>query len=67
MGLLNALQGHQIYLDTNIWIYALEGYPDFIQPLTELFSHIDQGNLKAVTSELTLAEVLVKPLMDQNL
>lgn len=67
MGFLTALQGQRIYLDTNIWIYALEGYPSFIQFLTELFIGIDQGSLNAVTSELTLAEVLVKPLMDQNL
>ncbi len=26
MGLLSALQGKHIYLDTNIWIYALEGF-----------------------------------------
>ncbi len=66
MGLLSAIQGNQVYLDTNIWIYALEGYPAFIQELTMLFQAIDQGILTAVTSELSLAEVLVKPLQTQN-
>lgn len=74
MGLLTALHGnspskslHQrIYLDTNIWIYALEGFPAFIQELTALFQSIDQGNLEAITSELTLAEVLVKPIQNGN-
>lgn len=64
MGLLTALQGDRIYLDTNIWIYALEGFPAFLQELTALFQTIDQGNLNAITSELTLAEALVKPIQN---
>lgn len=60
MGILDAIQGNR-YLDANIWIYALEGYPVFIQDLNQLFQSIDQGNLSAVTSELSLAEALVKP------
>ena len=56
----------RIYLDTNVFVYALEGYDQFRLPLTELFATIDQGLLQAVTSELTLAEALVKPLLDRN-
>lgn len=54
--------GSRIYLDTNIWIYALEGFAPFTSALTALFTRIDAGELTAVTSELTLAEALVKPL-----
>ncbi|MGI2907050.1 hypothetical protein [Tolypothrix sp. VBCCA 56010] len=53
MGILDAIQGNRVYLDTNIWIYALEGYPAFIHDLTQLFQSIDRGNLSAVTSELS--------------
>ena len=67
MGILDAIQGKRKYLDANIWIYALEGYPAFIQNLTQLFQSIERGNLKAVTSELSLAEALVKPLQNQDL
>ena len=67
MGILDAIQGNRIYLDTNIWIYALEAYPAFVQDLTQLFQSIDQGNLSAITSELSLAEVLVKPFQNQDL
>ncbi|MEH1936237.1 MAG: PIN domain-containing protein [Nostoc sp.] len=67
MGILDAIQGTRIYLDTNIWIYALEGYPPFVQDLTQLFQSIDQGSLSVVTSELSLAEVLVKPFQNQDL
>lgn len=67
MGILDAIQGNRVYLDANIWIYALEGYPAFIQDLTQLFQSIDQGNLSVVTSELSLAEALVKPYQNQDL
>jgi len=60
-----ALSG-PIYLDTNIFIYALEGYPVFRPILTALFESLDRHELTAVTSELTLAEALVKPLLDQH-
>jgi predicted nucleic acid-binding protein len=67
MGLLSAIHGDRIYLDVNIWIYALEGYPAFVQDLTQLFQAIDRGTLAAFTSELSLAEALVKPLQTQNI
>ena len=67
MGLLNAIQGNSVYLDTNIWIYALEGFPAFAQELATLFQAIDQGQLTAVTSELSLSEVLVKPIQNGNM
>ena len=58
------IAGRRVYLDTNVMIYAIEGYPAFQQELHELFETIDHGELDAVTSELTLAEVLVKPFID---
>jgi predicted nucleic acid-binding protein len=61
------IQGNRPYIDTNLWIYALEGYPQYSPFLTALFKAIDAGNLYAVTSELTLAELLVKPFIDKNL
>ncbi|KAF3889315.1 MULTISPECIES: type II toxin-antitoxin system VapC family toxin [Nostocales] len=67
MGIIDAIQGNRVYLDTNIWIYALEGYPEYFQDLTQLFQRITQGDLTAVTSELSLAEALVKPFQNQNL
>ncbi len=67
MVVVNAIRGERVYLDTNIFIYAIEGYPDFVDELNQLFDNIDAGNLRAFTSELTLAEVLVRPLIDGNL
>ncbi|MBT9317424.1 type II toxin-antitoxin system VapC family toxin [Leptothoe spongobia] len=66
MGLLESLQGNRIYIDTNIWIYALEGYSAFRADLMQLFEQIQSGTLIGVTSELTLAELLVQPCRDGN-
>lgn len=44
----------------------MEGYSTFVDELTRLFESFDEGNLRAVTSELTLAEVLVRPFIDGN-
>ena len=66
MGVTALPTGSRIYLDANVWIYALEGYAAFAAPLAALFARIDAGELIAITSELTLAEVLVKPFIDDN-
>ncbi len=63
MGILSAIVGNRIYLDTNVFIYALEGYSLYAGELAVLFAGIDEGTIQAVTSQLTLAETLVKPLM----
>ena len=63
MGIMDAFRGERIYLDTNIFIYALEAYPEYVSTLTSLFAAIDEGKIRAMTSELTLAEVLIKPMM----
>lgn len=58
MARLETLTG-RLYLDTNIFVYVLEGYPVFRPILTPLLEAIDCGSIHAVTSKLTLAEVAV--------
>jgi len=64
VGLTPGVLGSPLYLDTNVFVYALEGFERFRSILGELFREVQDGRIKAVTSELTLAEVLVKPLAD---
>jgi predicted nucleic acid-binding protein len=52
----------RVYVDANIFIFALEGEPRFGPAASALLQSVDDGRVAAVTSELTLAEVLVKPL-----
>ncbi len=65
MGIVESVSS-LVYLDTNVFIYALEGYSEYMPILTDLFQAIDTGRISACTSELTIAEVLVKPMLDQN-
>lgn len=57
---------YPVYLDTNIFIFALEAEPQFGPACSKLLRAVDSGDIRAVTSELTLAEVLVKPLQIGN-
>lgn len=63
MGLIEALAGRRTYLDANVFIYAFEGHAVFASPLQALFA-TGLGGPALVTSELTLAEVLVRPLRE---
>ena len=64
MGKLTAISGPSVYLDANLLIYALEDLGDFGQKMRGIFARMDAGELRGVTSELSLAEVLVKPIRD---
>lgn len=61
MGFLERLLGRRVYLDANVFIYALEGEPRIKETVIPLFAAIDAGTITAVTTELTLGEVLVHP------
>lgn len=58
----SAQLGHRIYLDANAIIYALETEFSDTELSRSLIDAIDKQLIYAVTSELTIAEVLVKPL-----
>lgn len=62
-----SLAGRHAYLDSNVFIYALNAFTPLLAVLTKLFAIIDSGSLQAATSELTLAELLVKPIRDGDL
>ncbi len=62
MGTLSeALQGQRVYLDSNVFIYALEGVEPWATPLRDVFIAMESGHFEATTSALTLAECLVRP------
>jgi predicted nucleic acid-binding protein len=51
-----------VYVDANILIYIVEGNKALASELKQIVEALDAGVLQAVTSELTLAEVLIGPL-----
>ena len=62
MGALGTkLKGQKVYLDTNIFIYALEAMEPWAALLQEAFASLQAGEWHAVTSSLSIAECLVKP------
>ena len=52
----------RVYLDSNVFIAAMENPGAHSDHAWWIFHANDQGEIAAVTSELTLAEVLVKPI-----
>jgi predicted nucleic acid-binding protein len=50
-----------IALDTAVFIYFIEEHPRHLRTVEGIFGAIDAGELEAVTSALTLLEVLVLP------
>ena len=53
---------HSVYLDTNVFISAYEGTDARSDHLLSLFAAIARREFHATTSEMTLAELLPKPL-----
>ncbi len=67
MGQLTPLiAGKLVAFDTGPLIYYIEEHPDYLSPAHELFSALDSGNARGMTSVLTLQEVLVKPLREKR-
>jgi predicted nucleic acid-binding protein len=64
---ISKLKGKAIFLDTAPLIYFIEGHSEFQKSLNLLFSLIDKGEILAITSTITLLEVLVKPLRENRL
>lgn len=61
------LHGEEVYLDSNILIYAFEGAAaPHLPELRTIFSDIASGIVRARTSLITRAEVLVRPLRDKQ-
>jgi predicted nucleic acid-binding protein len=55
-----------VYVDANILIYIVEGNKALASDLKQIVEALDAGVLQAVTSELTLAEVLIGPLRQRD-
>jgi predicted nucleic acid-binding protein len=62
MGLLTDLGTGPVGLDSSIFIYFLEENPELLPVVEPVFTAIAGGTITAVTSSLTLLEVLVQPL-----
>jgi predicted nucleic acid-binding protein len=66
VGLIQDLGRGPVALDTSIFIYFIERHPRFIKLVRELFRQIEGRRLTAVTSAITLLEVLALPFRVGN-
>jgi predicted nucleic acid-binding protein len=64
MGWVDDLHGQLVALDTAPLIYYLEADPVYLPRVSRFFAAIADGSFGVVTSTVTLAEVLTKPLRE---
>lgn len=62
MDWLVQLQGKVVGLDIAPLIYFMERHPKYYQSTDHFFRALNRGDFRAVTSTITLTEVLVHPL-----
>ena len=60
------LLGKRVYFDTNIFIYILENHPEFGETCLSVVQSGADKELDGYSGDLVLAELLVKPLKDNN-
>lgn len=66
MGFIEELKGGVAAFDTNCLIYYIERHPDYYPLVKSLFQAIENGNLRAITSAITLTEVLTLPFRSKR-
>jgi predicted nucleic acid-binding protein len=66
LGLIDTLQGSKVCIDTAPFIYFIEKHEKYLPALKPLFTGISSGYIEAITSTVTLLEVLVHPLRTGN-
>jgi len=66
LGELECLPGNRIYLDTNLFIYAVEEIAPYAEQIRPLLQAADREEVVLVTSLLALAETLVMPFRNRD-
>src|SRR5262249_40128797 len=61
VGLIERVGSGPVALDTACFIYFIEEHPGYLSAVEPIFTAVAAGRIQAVTSALTLLEVLVVP------
>jgi len=61
VGLIQDVRGGPVGLDTVAFIYFIEEHSRFLPVIEPVFAAMDAGRIEAISSSLTLLEVLVVP------
>ncbi len=52
----------RVLIDTSIWIYHFEQHPELGAAAGKIIESLEEGEYRGVASELTLLELIVRPL-----
>jgi predicted nucleic acid-binding protein len=66
LGLVDEVRGQRICIDTAPVIYFIEQHIRYRNIIRPVFAEIAAGNIEAITSTITLLEVLVHPFRTGN-
>lgn len=55
-----------IFIDTSIFIYLFEDHPKYASQIQPIFDSLSENKLTAVTSIITVAEVITKPIEEKH-
>ena len=66
MGWIEELHGEVVYVDTAPFIGFIERNPAYVDMLRPFFTSVEDKKISAVTSVVTLLEVLVHPIRDSD-
>jgi hypothetical protein len=58
--------GSRVYLDANVLVYVIENIAGYAAKVRPVFDRLGRDDLLGFSSELTLAEALVKPIAIGN-
>ena len=61
IGMIAAMRGHRVYVDTNIFVYFLERNADFFSAAAPVIQAIAEKELVGCTGEIAIAETMVRP------
>jgi predicted nucleic acid-binding protein len=66
LGLIDEIRGLRVFIDTAVFVYFIERDPRYLNIVKPVFLEIDAGHIDAITSTITLLEVLVLPFRTNN-
>lgn len=64
---LAEMQGNSVYFDTNLFVYFLDRYERYFDKCLPFFKAAEDGSITGVSGDLVIAELLVKPLRENDI
>jgi len=63
---MDDIRGRRVFIDTSIFVYFIERDPKYLNTVKPVFLDVAAGSIDAITSTITLLEVLVHPFRKNN-